>query len=84
MKAKLFAVLVLFFALTLAAWSYAPVAAVEADTEAAVPEWPELPSCAGRDRGDAAGAAANGQALNRRENPVESAFVELSCLLAAN
>jgi hypothetical protein len=86
MKAKLFASLVLFFALSFAAWSYSPGQAVEAEAELTAPEWPELPSCAGRDRGDASlnNATTNGQALTQRENPVETAFVELTCLLAAN
>jgi hypothetical protein len=86
MKAKLFAMLVLFFALSFAAWSYAPGRVAEVEAAAAEPEWPELPSCAGRDAGDASHhrATTNGQALTPRENPVETAFVELTCLLAAN
>ena len=86
MKAKFFALLVLFFTLSLAAWSYSPGQAVEAEAELAAPEWPELPTCAGRDRGDASlgNATTSGHALTPRENPVETAFVELTCLLAAN
>ena len=86
MKARLFASLVLFFALSLAAWSYSPAEAVETGAELATEEWPEFPGCSGRDRGDASlnNAMTNGQALAPRENPVETAFVELTCLLAAN
>ena len=86
MKAKLFALLVLFFALSLAAWSYVPDRTVETDAELATPDWPELPRCAGRDTGDASHSqkASNGQALNRQDNPIETAFIEATCLLASN
>jgi hypothetical protein len=86
MKAKLFALLVLFFALTLAAWSYTPGQALEVEEDFANSEWPELPTCSGRDRGDALRGhfAAKGQALTPQENPVETVFVELGCLLASN
>ena len=61
MKAKFFALLVLFFTLSLAAWSYSPGQAVEAEAELAAPEWPELPTCAGRDRGEQPGGECEGR-----------------------
>ncbi|MEJ2385319.1 MAG: hypothetical protein P8Y54_13165 [Xanthomonadales bacterium] len=86
MKAKLFAALVFFFALSLAGWSYAPGEAEVADEDVTPAEWPEFPNCSGRDTGTSplSHSAATGKTLTQRENPVESAFVELGCLLASN
>ena len=86
MKAKLFALFVLFFAMTLAAWSYSPGQPVVVEEDLAPFEWPEVPGCSGRDRGDASSGhnALNGRALTPDENPVETVFVELGCLLASN
>ena len=86
MKAKLFALFVLFFAMTLAAWSYSPGQPVVVEENLATFEWPEVPACSGRDRGDASPghSAVKVKALTPDENPVETVFVELGCLLASN
>lgn len=88
MKAKLIVFVALFFALSLAAWSYVPGEADEG-AEATALEWPELPKCSGRDRGDAGAGAKPGvstgkQTLTPQENPIETSFLELTCLLASN
>lgn len=89
MKAKLVAVVVLFFALSIVAWSYVPGENAAPGAAAKASSWPELPSCTGRDRGDAGGAAKPGvssgrQTLTPQENPLETSFLELTCLLASN
>ena len=86
-KARLFAVLALFFAFSLAAWSFAPGSNPEAPFVAAEPQWPDPPGCTARDRGDGSpdeGRATNAAALSRPENPIHTAFVEVNCLLASN
>lgn len=89
MKAKLVAVVVLFFALSIVAWSYVPGETAEPGSKAEASAWPEFPSCTGRDRGDGGEAAKPGvssgrQTLTPQENPLETSFRELTCLLASN
>ena len=89
MKVKPLAVLGLFFIVSFAAWSYVPEEPVEKGAEVAAPTWPELPKCTGRDRGDDRMArittgSAKGLTLSPQENPIESSFLELTCLLASN
>jgi hypothetical protein len=87
MKAKLFAFLLLFFALSLAAWSYAPESRVDEPPVQAQETSFELPSCAARDRGDVGSSTAHPvktSALTPNENPLNTAFIELNCLLASN
>ena len=92
MKAKLLACLVLILSLSLVSWSQPR--GDRAD-QSAVPdssEWPASPPCvddetggrimAGRSSDDI--ARPDEFALSVTDNPLESAFFEVSCLLASN
>lgn len=91
MKTKLFAFLLLFFAVSLVAWSYTPGDAVEEPSQRVQTQFFEVPSCAGRDRGSASTGSGpmtshpvKKSVLTPSENPLNTAFIELNCLLASN
>ena len=92
MKIKLIAFLVLFFAFSLISWGEPKGDSFRQTDEVAGPKWPEISNCSTRDEGAAPfeeggrGVTSRpaGRILSARANPLESAFFELSCLLASN
>ena len=87
MKSRLFAFLLLFFAVSIVAWSYSPESMSDDPPAQVQSKSFELPSCAARDKG-AVGAATSHPvrttALTPDENPLNTAFIEFNCLLASN
>ena len=86
MKTKLLVCLVLFFAFSIISSSDPRPDPLAVQVDSSPAEWPGIPGCSSRD--DGTGKVERGNAgayaMSAAGNPLESAFLEVSCLLAAN
>lgn len=85
MKTKLLLCLLFFFSFSIISSSDPKPDEVSFDVSEAEPKWPAIPACTGRDNGTRKGSnQVAGYTKSAAGNPLESAFLEVSCLLAAN
>lgn len=86
MKMKFLVCLVLFLGFSVISSSDPKPNPLAAQVEPTPAKWPAIPGCMGHDDGaskrNSADAAA--YAMSADGNPLESAFLEITCLLAAN